>query len=167
MVAAQHPAVRAELVVLVLLEGARHARTADGWREPADLARLVPALADAVEHGVRGLEDSRAAVEHGAQGVGGEQQLEAGVAAEVAEGGVQVRFVAPDGARRTDLVDQPVLVVSGAAVGARRLEAFGCAGPDHIQPPTHRHWLRSVAASAVCHSWSGHASQANADAAGW
>ena len=96
----------------------------------------MPALADAVQHGVRGLEDRRAAVEHGPRGVGGAQGLEARVAAEVAEGGVQVRVVAPDGARRADLVAQPVLVVPGAAGGARRLRGvrLRCAWP---RPPAH------------------------------
>ena len=51
-----------------------------------------------------------------------------------------------------------------AAHGA--LEALAPDAP-RVQPPTHRHWLRAVAASAVCHSWSGHASQDSAAAAGW
>ena len=48
VVAARRPAVRAELVVLVLLEGPRHARSAG---EASCAQRLVPALAQAVEHG--------------------------------------------------------------------------------------------------------------------
>jgi hypothetical protein len=120
VVAARRPAVRAELVVLVLLEGAGHARVA-GEEFAARAARLVPALAHAVEHRVGGLEDRRAAVEHGARGVGGEQGGEASVAAEVAERGVGVGVVAPHCARRADLVAEPVLVVPCAAGGARRL----------------------------------------------
>ena len=69
MVAARRAAVRAERVVLVLLEGARHARAA---REGSfNIARLESSVADAVEHRHGGLEDCRVAVQHGARGVGG------------------------------------------------------------------------------------------------
>jgi hypothetical protein len=166
----------------VLLEGALHARAAGEvlLATNARATRLVPALADTVQHGVGGLVHGRAAVEHRTLVVVGEQQLEARVDAEVPERVVGVGVVASDGTRCPDLVDQPVLVVPDCAGDARRLgivrrqlrrtatwRRSETSEPGLVQQPTHRHWLRAVAASAVCHSWSGHDSQDNTAASGW
>ena len=163
----------------MLLEGALHARAAGEvlLATNARATRLVPALADTVQHGVGGLVHGRAAVEHRALVVVGEQQLEDRVDAEVPERVVGVGVVASDCTRCTDL---PVLVVPDGAGDARHLgivrrqlrrtatwSRSETSEPGLVQQPTHRHWLRAVAASAVCHSWSGHDSQDNTAASGW
>lgn len=142
VVDAEPPAVCAVFVAFVLLERALHALPAT--REVTDGARLLSDLAHALEDRDRRLTHGRVALEHHACRVVGRSRGDVGrdrseprvgvrgrVAAEVTACGLSVGAVAPDRARQTLLLAEPVLVVAGRACLARgpvRGSRFVCSG---------------------------------------
>jgi hypothetical protein len=124
VVDAEPPAVRAASVAFVLLERALHALPAT--REVADGARLLPELTHTLEDRDCRRTHGRVALEHHARRVVGHSRGDVGrerpepclgvrgrVAAKVAYSRLHVRVIAPDRARQTRLLAEPVLVVPG------------------------------------------------------